>query len=254
PSHLPLLTTLPETASPSHTLILGGEALHTDHLVTWRTQHPGVQIINAYGPTESTVNITDHHVGEDTPDGPVPIGRPFANTQVYVLDSALRPVAPGVTGELYLAGEQLARGYLGRPALTAERFTANPHSSTPGARMYRTGDLAHWNHHGHLTYDGRADHQIKLRGHRIEPGEIEATLTAQTGITQATVQLREDQPGDQRLVAYLVVNDSTEYDEKTVRDALTSALPDYMVPSALVTLDALPLTPNGKLDRTALPA
>ncbi|WP_333758721.1 amino acid adenylation domain-containing protein, partial [Streptomyces sp. ISBFB 2968] len=250
PSHLPLLTTLPETASPSHTLILGGEALHTDHLVTWRTQHPGVQIINAYGPTESTVNITDHHVSEDTPDGPVPIGRPFANTQVYVLDSALRLVAPGVTGELYLAGEQLARGYLGRPALTAERFTANPHSSTPGARMYRTGDLAHWNHHGHLTYDGRADHQIKLRGHRIEPGEIETTLTAQTGITQATVQLREDTPGDQRLIAYLVVNDSTEYDEPTLRDALVSALPDYMVPSALVTLDALPLTPNGKLDRT----
>ncbi|MFD6725935.1 amino acid adenylation domain-containing protein, partial [Streptomyces sp. NPDC060131] len=254
PSHLPLLTTLPETASPSHTLILGGEALHTDHLATWRTQHPGAQIINAYGPTESTVNITDHHVSEDTPDGPVPIGRPFANTQVYVLDSALRPVAPGTTGELYLAGEQLARGYLGRPALTAERFTANPHSSTPGARMYRTGDLAHWNHDGHLTYDGRADHQIKLRGHRIEPGEIETTLTAQTGITQATVQLREDQPGDQRLVAYLVVNDSTEYDEPTLRDALASALPDYMRPSAYVTLDALPLTPNGKLDRTALPA
>ncbi|MFH8707046.1 amino acid adenylation domain-containing protein [Streptomyces rubrogriseus] len=252
PSHLPLLTALPETASPSHTLILGGEALHTDQLTDWRTQHPDVQIINAYGPTESTVNITDHHISEDTPDGPVPIGRPFANTQVYVLDSALRPVAPGVTGELYLAGEQLARGYLGRPALTAERFTANPHSSTPGTRMYRTGDLAHWNHHGHLTYDGRADHQIKLRGHRIEPGEIEATLTAQPGITQATVQLREDQPGDQRLVAYLVT--STAYDENTVRNALAGALPDYMVPSALITLDALPLTPNGKLDRTALPA
>ncbi|MFD5669012.1 amino acid adenylation domain-containing protein [Streptomyces anthocyanicus] len=253
PSHLPLLTNLAATASPSHTLILGGEALHTDQLTDWRTQHPGAQIINAYGPTESTVNITDHRL-DGTEEGSVPIGRPFANTQVYVLDSALRPVAPGTTGELYLAGEQLARGYLGRPALTAERFTANPHSSTPGARMYRTGDLAHWNHHGHLTYDGRADHQIKLRGHRIEPGEIETTLTAQTGITQATVQLREDTPGDQRLIAYLVVNDSTEYDEKTVRDALTSALPDYMVPSALVTLDALPLTPNGKLDRTALPA
>ncbi|MFD8541683.1 amino acid adenylation domain-containing protein [Streptomyces rubrogriseus] len=251
PSHLPLLTTLPETASPSHTLILGGEALHTDQLTDWRTQHPDVQIINAYGPTESTVNITDHHL-DGTEEGSVPIGRPFANTQVYVLDSALRPVAPGVTGELYLAGEQLARGYLGRPALTAERFTANPHSSTPGTRMYRTGDLAHWNHHGHLTYDGRADHQIKLRGHRIEPGEIEATLTAQPGITQATVQLREGQPGDQRLVAYLVT--STAYDENTVRNALAGALPDYMVPSALITLDALPLTPNGKLDRTALPA
>ncbi|MET9283617.1 amino acid adenylation domain-containing protein, partial [Streptomyces anthocyanicus] len=147
PSHLPLLTNLAATASPSHTLILGGEALHTDQLTDWRTQHPGVQIINAYGPTESTVNITDHRL-DGTEEGSVPIGRPFANTQVYVLDSALRPVAPGTTGELYLAGEQLARGYLGRPALTAERFTANPHSSTPGARMYRTGDLAHWNHDG----------------------------------------------------------------------------------------------------------
>ncbi|MFC8950823.1 non-ribosomal peptide synthetase, partial [Streptomyces rochei] len=151
PSHLPLLTTLPETASPSHTLILGGEALHTDHLTAWRAQHPDVQVINAYGPTESTVNITDHHVNEDTPDGPVPIGRPFANTQVYVLDAALRPVPPGITGELYLAGEQLARGYHARPALTSERFVANPFGN-PGTRLYRTGDLAHWNHHGHLTY------------------------------------------------------------------------------------------------------
>ncbi|MEV5013905.1 non-ribosomal peptide synthase/polyketide synthase [Streptomyces sp. NPDC053780] len=250
PSHLPLLTTLPDTASPSHTLILGGEALHTDHLTTWRNQHPDVQIINAYGPTESTVNITDHHL-DGSEEGPVPIGRPFANTQVYVLDSALRPVAPGVTGELYLAGEQLARGYLGRSALTSERFTANPHSPIPGARMYRSGDLAHWNHQGHLVYDGRADHQVKLRGHRIELGEIEATLTTRPGITQATVQLREDQPGDQRLVAYVV---ATDWDESTVRDALAQALPDYMRPTAYVTLTALPLTPNGKLDRKALPA
>ncbi|MFE0955919.1 amino acid adenylation domain-containing protein, partial [Streptomyces rochei] len=252
PSHLPLLTTLPETASPSHTLILGGEALHTDHLTAWRAHHPHVQVINAYGPTESTVNITDHHVSGDTPDGPVPIGRPFANTQVYVLDAALRPVPPGITGELYLAGEQLARGYHGRAALTAERFTANPHSTTPGARMYRTGDLAHWNHHGHLTYDGRTDHQIKLRGHRIELGEIDTTLNNQPGITQATVQLREDTPGDQRLVAYLVTTD--EYDETTLREAVAHALPDYMRPTAYITLDALPLTPNGKLDRKALPA
>ncbi|MFJ8650993.1 non-ribosomal peptide synthase/polyketide synthase [Streptomyces rochei] len=250
PSHLPLLTTLPETASPSHTLILGGEALHTDHLATWRTQHPHVQIINAYGPTESTVNITDHHL-DGTEDGPVPIGRPFANTQVYVLDAALRPLPPGITGELYLAGEQLARGYHARPALTSERFVANPFGD-PGTRLYRTGDLAHWNHHGHLTYDGRTDHQIKLRGHRIELGEIDTTLNNQPGITQATVQLREDTPGDQRLVAYLVTTD--EYDENTLRDAVAHALPDYMRPTAYVTLDALPLTPNGKLDRKALPA
>ncbi|MDQ0937556.1 non-ribosomal peptide synthase/polyketide synthase [Streptomyces turgidiscabies] len=254
PSHLPLLNTLPETASPSQTLILGGEALHTDHLTTWLEDHPDVQVINAYGPTESTVNITDHPIDRDTlEDGPVPIGRPFANTQVYVLDSALRPVPPGVTGELYLAGEQLARGYHNRTALTAERFTANPHSTpgTPGTRMYRTGDLAHWNHHGHLIYNGRTDHQIKLRGHRIELGEIEATVRAQPGITQATVILREDQTGDQRLVAYIV---GDHFDQTATHTALTQQLPDYMIPSAYVTLDALPLTPNGKLDHKALPA
>ncbi|WP_030252139.1 amino acid adenylation domain-containing protein, partial [Streptomyces sp. NRRL S-455] len=253
PSHLPLLNTLPDTASPSHTLILGGEALHTDHLTTWRQHHPHVHIINAYGPTESTVNITDHHLNTDTDTpGPVPIGRPFANTQAYVLDSALRPVPVGVPGELYLAGEQLARGYHNRAALTAERFTANPHGE-PGTRMYRTGDLAHWNHHGHLIYNGRTDHQIKLRGHRIELGEIETALTTQPGVTQATVMLREDHPGDQRLVAYTVANRAL-WDESGALSTLGRQLPDYMVPSAIVTLDALPLTPNGKLDRKALPA
>ncbi|MGA4846192.1 amino acid adenylation domain-containing protein [Streptomyces sp. G5(2025)] len=253
PSHLPLLNTLPNTASPSHTLILGGEALQADHLATWHNQHPGVQVINAYGPTESTVNITDHHIDPTTlTEGPVPIGRPFANTQAYVLDSALRPVAPGTTGELYLAGEQLARGYHNRPALTAERFTANPHG-TPGSRIYRSGDLAHWNHNGHLIYDGRADHQIKLRGHRIELGEIQTALTTQPGITQATVTLREDHPGDQRLIAY-IVTDPNHWDHTATHTALTAQLPHYMVPSAIVTLDTLPLTPNGKLDHKALPA
>ncbi|MFJ4696538.1 AMP-binding protein, partial [Streptomyces sp. NPDC088766] len=251
PSHLPILAALPHTSSPSHTLILGGEALHTDHLTTWRAQHPDVQIINAYGPTESTVNITEHHLDDTTAHGPVPIGRPFANTAVYVLDTALRPVPPGTTGELYLAGHQLARGYHHRPALTAQRFTANPYGP-PGSRIYRTGDLAHWTPDGHLIHSGRADHQIKLRGHRIEPGEIETVLTAQPGITQATVILREDTPGDQRLTAYLVVTD--HWQESTVRAALAHSLPDYMIPSALVPLDTLPLTPNGKLDRTALPA
>ncbi|MEV7748837.1 amino acid adenylation domain-containing protein, partial [Streptomyces griseorubiginosus] len=199
PSHLPILATLPDTASPSQTLILGGEPLHTDQLTTWREQHPDVEVINAYGPTESTVNITEHHL-DDLQQGPIPIGRPFANTAVYVLDSALRPVAPGVTGELYLAGHQLARGYHHRPGLTAERFTANPHG-TPGSRMYRTGDLARWTTNGHLIHAGRTDHQIKLRGHRIELGEIETALLNQ-GAKQAAVLLREDTPGDQRLTAY----------------------------------------------------
>ncbi|MFG1672555.1 amino acid adenylation domain-containing protein, partial [Streptomyces sp. Y7] len=248
PSHLPILSSLPETASPSQTLILGGEALHADQLTAWRAQHPDVQVINAYGPTESTVNITEYPLDSNA-TGPVPIGRPFANTAVYVLDSALRPVPPGVTGELYLAGHQLARGYHHRPALTAQRFTANPYG-TPGSRIYRTGDLARWTTDGQLLYTGRADHQVKLRGHRIELGEIETALTTQTGITQATALLREDTPGDQRLTAYVVGH----HNETNVRAALAQHLPDYMIPSAIVTLDALPLTPNGKLDRKALPA
>ncbi|MGW0425475.1 amino acid adenylation domain-containing protein, partial [Streptomyces sp. NPDC003015] len=254
PSHLPLLTSLPHTASPTHTLILGGEPLHTDHLTTWHTQHPHVHIINAYGPTESTVNITEHHLTTPLPQGPVPIGRPFANTTVYVLDAALRPVPPGTTAELYLAGHQLARGYHHQPTLTAQRFTANPYGP-PGTRLYRTGDLAHWTTDGHLIHDGRADHQIKLRGHRIEPAEIETTLTNQEHIQQAAVILREDTPGDQRLTAYIVTNPQNwdEIATRTTLTALAQQLPDYMIPSALVPLTALPLTPNGKLDRTALP-
>ncbi|MFG1665914.1 amino acid adenylation domain-containing protein, partial [Streptomyces sp. Y7] len=251
PSHLPILSSLPETASPSQTLILGGEALNADQLTTWRAQHPDVQVINAYGPTESTVNITEYPLDSNA-TGPVPIGRPFANTAVYVLDSALRPVPPGVTGELYLAGHQLARGYHHRPALTSERFTANPFG-TPGSRIYRTGDLARWNDAGDLVFVGRADHQVKLRGHRIETGEIESAIAARPGVAQAAVLLREDTPGDQRLVAY-VVTDADQWNEAAARSDLAQRLPDYMIPSALITLDTLPLTPNGKLDRKALPA
>ncbi|MEU9033237.1 amino acid adenylation domain-containing protein, partial [Streptomyces sp. NPDC048383] len=253
PSHLAILNTLPASASPSDTLILGGEALHADQLTTWQNSHPHTRVINAYGPTENTVNATEYRIPADgASDGPVPIGRPFTNTRAYVLDSALRPAAPGTNGELYLAGHQLARGYHHRNALTAERFTANPYGP-PGSRMYRTGDIARWNHDGQLLFTGRADHQIKLRGHRIELGEIEAALTTQPGILQATVLLREDQPGDQRLVAY-VVADPALWNESTVQSGLAARLPDYMLPSAFVTLEALPLTPNGKLDRKALPA
>ncbi|MEU9029604.1 amino acid adenylation domain-containing protein, partial [Streptomyces sp. NPDC048383] len=206
---------------------------------------------NLYGPTEAAVDVTYWQCAAD--DGRVPIGLPVWNTRMYVLDAALRPAPPGVPGELYIAGVQLARGYLGRPALSAERFTADPYGPA-GARMYRTGDLARWNHRGHLEYLGRADHQVKLRGFRIELGEIESVLLGLPGIGRAAVLLREDQPGDQRLVAYLVPAAGGRPDPGALGGPLRERLPDHMIPSAFVVLDSLPVTPNGKLDRKALPA
>ncbi|MFF0740409.1 non-ribosomal peptide synthase/polyketide synthase [Streptomyces sp. NPDC004111] len=253
PSHLAFLQTLPGNWAPTGRLMLGGEPLHTAQLQQWHRDHPDVPVVNHYGPTETTVGCTDHLVDpcEDSGRGTVPIGRPMWNTQIYVLDRALRPVAPGTPGELYVAGAQLARGYLHRPALTAERFVANPFGA-PGRRMYRTGDLARWTADGRLEHLGRTDDQIKIRGFRIEPGEIEAALTSHPAITQATVLVREDSPGDTRLVGYVVP--ATDVDGATVRAHAAGLLPDHMVPSAVVVLDALPLTANGKLDRRALPA
>ncbi|MFE0177215.1 non-ribosomal peptide synthase/polyketide synthase [Streptomyces sp. NPDC059002] len=255
PSHLPMLQELPESVSPSGTLIIGGEQLTGEALVAWRERHPSVRVINAYGPTESTVNCAQFEIapGQEVASGPVPIGRPFGHLRMYVLDGALRPAPVGVAGELYLAGPQLARGYWGRPGLTAERFTADPYGG-PGARMYRSGDLARWNQDGQLEYVGRTDHQVKLRGHRIELGEIESAVLAQPAVAQAALVLREDEPGDQRLVAYVVPVEGADLATVDVQARLRGELPDYMVPSAVVVLDALPLTVNGKLDRAALPA
>ncbi|MFD1120361.1 amino acid adenylation domain-containing protein [Sphaerisporangium aureirubrum] len=254
PSHLALLDALPAHASPAGTLVVGGEALRGPALAAWREAHPDVRVINAYGPTEATVNCTEYRLepGTATPPGPVPIGRPFWNTRAYVLDERLRPVPVGVPGELYVSGVVLARGYLGNPALTAERFVACPFGG-PGERMYRTGDLVRRRADGNLEFAGRSDDQVKIRGYRIEPGEIEAVLSAAPGVGRCAVVVREDRPGDRRLAGYPVPGPGTRLDLAAVRSHLVAHLPAYMIPE-LVPLERLPLTVNGKLDRAALPA
>ncbi|MFJ6069216.1 amino acid adenylation domain-containing protein, partial [Streptomyces tendae] len=254
PSVLALLEALPAEASPSELIMLGGELLLGEVADRWRARRPDADVLNVYGATEATVNSVQYRIpaGAPAPTGPVPVGRPFWNTQVYVLDSGLRPVPPGVPGEAYIAGTGLARGYWRRAALTSERFVANPYGP-PGSRMYRTGDVLRWNHDGRLEFVGRGDGQVKLRGYRIELGEIEAVLAGHEGVTQAAVLLREDQPGDKRLVAYAATAGAS-VPADALRALAADRLPDYMVPSAFVVLDAFPLTPNGKLDRRALPA
>jgi amino acid adenylation domain-containing protein len=247
PSHLPLLDA---ELSPTADLVIGGEALTAEQLADWRAAHPGVAVINEYGPTEATVGCVAARVapGEELPAGAVSIGRPTWNTRVYLLDAALNPVPPGVAGELYVAGDQLARGYLRRPGLTAERFLPCPYGP-PGQRMYRTGDLARWRADGTLDYLGRRDNQVKIRGMRIELGEIESALRARPDVREAAVVVRTDS-GEPTLVGYLVGT----ADEATVAADLARELPTHLVPAAFVRLDALPLTPNGKLDTAALPA
>ncbi|MEV5838955.1 amino acid adenylation domain-containing protein [Nocardia sp. NPDC052112] len=227
-----------------------GEALPAALAQRFRGTYPQKELVNLYGPTEAAVSVTSHRV-TDADAVSVSIGAPEWNSRVYVLDSRLRPVPVGVSGELYLAGAQLARGYFGRVDLTVERFVANPFES--GARMYRTGDLVAWNAAGELEYRGRTDFQVKIRGFRIELGEIEAALAALPEIAQAAVIADADQRTGDRLVAYLVPT-GVDIDVAQVKSTLGRVLPSYMVPAAYVVLAALPRTVNGKLDRKALPA
>ncbi|MFI8860667.1 amino acid adenylation domain-containing protein [Streptomyces prasinus] len=247
PAHLDALGRLAlADGDPVHvaTLVVGGEALPASTVELWRQLAPEARVFNEYGPTEAAVGCVLHEVTETVPGRPVPIGRPVPGTSLHVLDERGRPVPPGVTGQFHIGGAQLARGYLGRPGLTASRFR-----DTAWGRLYATGDLGRMLPDGTLEYLGRADSQIKVRGFRIEPGEIQAHLLALPGIREAAVTLREDAAGERHLTAYYAAPESTA----DPRAALAETLPEHLVPTAFIRLDALPLTPNGKTDLAALP-
>jgi amino acid adenylation domain-containing protein len=239
-------------------VIIGGEAALPERLATWH-RHVGskVRLLNTYGPTEATVVATmcdlTHLASGDITAQKIPIGRPIPNVSTYVLDSSLQPVPAGVPGELFIGGNGLARGYLNRPGLTAEKFMPDPFSDEPTALIYRTGDLARYLADGNIEFLGRVDSQVKIRGYRIEPGEVEAALTQEPSVREAVVIAREEQRGDKRLVAYVVLSDKSTVTTSILRNFLKDKLPNYMIPSAFVIMDSLPMTPNGKVDRNALP-
>ncbi|HEX8440711.1 amino acid adenylation domain-containing protein [Archangium sp.] len=241
-------------------VILGGDKLLPETWALWqRVGGRNVPWLNVYGPTEATVTSAMARIegGEGTLEAPVlPIGRPVANGRIYLLDAHLQPVPAGHPGELFIGGAGLARGYLGQPGQSAQRFMPDPFSGMPGARMYRTGDLARYLPDGQLEFLGRVDHQVKIRGYRVEPGEVEAALRKHPAVQDAVVLAREDTPGDKRLVAYVVAQPGSASGTELMRElrrALGEKLPQYMVPSAFVPLPSMPLTSNGKVDRKALP-
>ncbi|MFE2246561.1 amino acid adenylation domain-containing protein [Streptomyces lavendulae] len=253
PSHLPLLNAAAPEFSPTQELVLGGETLTGAALARWRERHPDAAVHNVYGPTEATVNCTEHRIapGEPLGPGPVPLGTPHSGVRVHVLDEHLRPVPLGTPGELHIAGPQLARGYFRRPALTAARFVPDPWGP-PGSRMYRTGDIGRQRPDGLLEFVGRADHQVKLWGYRVELGEVEAALVARPEVHRAVVLLRDEIPGDRYLSAYVVPEPGAAVDPGELHGFLAGTLPAYMVPAEYLVREQLPLTPNGKVDRKAL--
>ncbi|MGZ4134792.1 MAG: non-ribosomal peptide synthetase, partial [Tumebacillaceae bacterium] len=245
-------TTVP---SALREIITAGEQLQVSRqIIKWLSQTPDVVVHNQYGPSESHV-VTALTLSGSPKKWPTlpPIGHPISNVQIYLLDSRMQPVPIGVPGEMYIGGPVLARGYLNRPDLTSERFLHDPFAGTFDAKMYKTGDMARYLPDGTIEFLGRADHQVKIRGYRVELGEIETVLTQHSVVREAAVIAREDVPGDKRLVAYLVVDKQTMPESSQLRKYLLAHLPEYMVPSAFMYLDALPLTPSGKLDRRALP-
>ena len=270
PCHLAALLTSSTSASilPRQRLILGGEAASWDLIDNIQKQKPNCQILNHYGPTETTVGALTYPVSfrgdingnHEAPKSSrhyattVPLGRPIANVQVYILDKNLQPTAIGLPGELYIGGDSLARGYLNRPQLTAEKFIDNPYDVSKSERLYRTGDLARYLPDGNIEFLGRIDYQVKIRGFRIELGEIETVLNQHPAIQTNVVTVWEEQPGNQHLVAYVVKNNESQVEISQLRKFLQQQLPEFMVPNLFLFLETLPLTANGKIDRKSLPA
>lgn len=238
---------------PLRQLLAGGDTLSVPHVRQALKSLPNCRLVNGYGPTEGTTFTCCRTITvEDAEGTSIPIGRPIANAQVYILDTSGSPVAVGEEGELYVGGDGVARGYLNQPELTSERFVQNRFCGDPNAKLYRTGDLACYRADGTIEFRGRIDQQIKISGYRIEPGEIEAALSAHPDIKSAAVVARQDGPGQKKLIAYVVPKNGS-YAAAELRTYLEQKLPAHMLPNMLVALDALPLSPNGKLDRDALP-
>jgi amino acid adenylation domain-containing protein len=255
PTHLALLNDMlgpDDLGRSTKTLVVGADFLNAEPTVFWQEHAPGVRLMNEYGPTETVVGCSAYELPNGVHRaGPVPVGGAIQNLTFHVLDGGMEPVPVGLPGELYIGGVGVARGYLGRPALSAEKFVPDPFGEA-GARMYRTGDRARWRADGNLMILGRTDNQVKIRGYRVELGEVEAALRRREGVAACLAVMREDVPGDRRLVAY-VVGDANAADPSALRGHMLASVPEYMVPSAFVRLDALPQTPTGKLNPRMLP-